>query len=224
MKKVFLSFTLLLMFSVIGLAFSTNLAEASSEDNTDASLSELIITLQNDGSEHALEQLDKINNLSEIEKNELDEILSDPDKLIEELNDPKNQATEMEYRTIEPILMIPMAASGIKKKLATATSVLELKGVELVKYEINGAYEVKDGWIHSAGIVKGFVVKKYLAGLSTEFLNGNGSILGNLFEARAAFSYDLGVGKWGIVRLGVIDTGFYVGSSEVPRSFIKFRD
>ncbi|MBN8194234.1 hypothetical protein JI667_19055 [Bacillus sp. NTK074B] len=211
MKKILFNLIFIFALSIGGLALSDGTAEASEL----TALDEFILNLENDGSADALEQIEKIANLSEEEKKEFNEILSSPDKLNEELQSNQEVTTKDSFipskdSVINKSPMIALASTPNGTYRSSAQTTLTSFGITLIKYEIVGTYKITNGKITTAYDAKGETIRNWVPGASTVFQNGYGDIISGKYRGQANFSYDLGVGKFGIARIGTVKTGFYV--------------
>ncbi|WP_431807210.1 hypothetical protein [Lysinibacillus sphaericus] len=236
MKKIFLTFfTALTVFFVTD---STTIAANNGENYDDYPGIKIVVEeLNADGSREAIENLKKIAALSEKELIDLNDILSNPDRLAEELSKPENlmvESVDMDYsEKVESYDMnysrklglqkysIRSSAFGYPGRVTVVTSLRAL-GIDLIKYELTGEFTVnitKTRFI-SADHMDGVVIRKWLPQVITKKIGTpTKSVTDTQFTGQVTFSYDLGVGSWGIARIGVVRTGFKANTKQVTNSW-----
>lgn len=231
MKKLFLTFFVAL--TIFFVTDSKTIAANDGENYDDYPGVKIIVEeLNADGSREAIENLDKIVALSKKELFILDDILRNPDRLAEELSKPENlnvESVNMDYsQKVESYdkdnfkkYNIRPSALGYSGRVTVITSLRAL-GIDLIKYELTGEFTVdstKTRFI-SADRMDGVVIRKWLPQVITKKIGTpTKSVTDTQFTGQVTFSYDLGVGSWGIARIGVVRTGFTANTKEVTDSW-----
>lgn len=236
MKKLFLTFFIAL--TIFFVTDSITLAANNGEEYDDYPCVKIVVEeLNADGSRDAMENLEKIAALSKKELIDFDEILRNPDKLAEELSKPENlnvELVDMDYfQKVESYdkdnfqkfglrkYNIRPSALGYSGRVTVITSLRAL-GIDLIKYELTGEFTVnstKTRFI-SADRMDGVVIRKWLPQVVTKKIGTpTKSVTDTQFTGQVTFSYDLGVGSWGIARIGVVRTGFTANTKQVTNSW-----
>ncbi|KOS67752.1 hypothetical protein AEA09_03705 [Lysinibacillus contaminans] len=219
MKKIFL--TLLTAIALFLVTDATTLA-ATNDENYDAypGLERVVDELKADGSKEAIVNLEKIEALPEKELINLNDILTNPDRLSEELSNPENltvESIEVDYTNENGLrnpFMTPFATTY--KGQVTVVTALNAAGIDLIKYELTGKVTVnstKTKFV-SADSMNGIVIRKWLPQVVTKKLSSTKSVTSTKFTGQVTFSYDLGVGSWGVARIGVVRTGFTANTKQ----------
>ena len=205
MKKV-----LLIVVSIIFLSFNvqTQDVEASGPDQSATaavtSVDDLVTYLKFVGGDEAFETLKQIEALSEVDRKKLDELLGNPEKLLASMNNPDNYTEETVYLYKEDSAISNVSVTAITRPKFSAF------GIDFIIYELVGKFRVDNGrrYIISSTSIDGYVVRKWLPQVSTKVINKNmASSTSGLYHGKVRFSYDLGVGNWGVIRVGTISTG-----------------
>lgn len=213
--------TLLIFVSILFLSFNSQIqdVEASSPKQQDvtavASVDDLVAHLEFVGGEEALRTLQQVAALSESDRKKLDDLLGNPEKLLASMNNPENYTQETIYKYTDDALDVENARDGksvINNISGTAITRPKFSafGVDFITYELVGKFTVDNGrrYIVSSNSINGYVVRKWLPQVSTTVINKNmASSTSSMYHGKVRFSYDLGVGSWGIIRVGTISTG-----------------
>lgn len=225
MRKLFLTF-----FAALTLFFVTNSTTHAATNTVNyegyPGLKMVVEELEADGSKEAIENLEKIEALSEKELIDLNNILINPDKLAEELSKPENsivESVEVDYSNKNSLsnFNIQPFAVGYSGQVTVVTALSAL-GIDLIKYELTGKFTVNEAKTKfiSADSMDGIVIRKWLPQVSTEKIGTpSKKVTADEFRGEMTFSYDLGVGSWGVARVGVVRTGFTGNTKRVTNSW-----
>lgn len=216
MKKILLVFV-----SILLLSFNSQIQDVEANSlkpqgmTAVTSVDDLVAHLEYVGGKEALETLKQVDALSEGNRKKLDELLGDPEKLLESMNNPENYTEETVYMYTDDTSDVEVA-SDVKSALSnvSVTAITRPKfsvyGVSFITYEVVGKFKVDNRrrYIVSSTSINGYVLRKWLPQVSTKVINKNmTSTTSSLYHGKVRFSYDLGVGNWGVVRVGTISTG-----------------
>lgn len=214
--------TFILLISIITISSGKTSAATFNKEEL-PSVDDLIETLTTEQSTDAKQALDQLESLGKEDLKKLEDILSDPDKLNEELNNPENQRVEnviVTYNHGELTKGIMPLADDL---IATATveKVMSLFSIDVIRYELKGKYTVNNAKtrIYSAESMDGIVTRTWVP-VSTQKLSCDKSATSTKFTGKCTFSYDLGVGSWGTARIGVVRTGFTASPTEILDSYL----
>lgn len=225
----------LVSFLILSLNSSILKAEANELEQQEitkvTSVEELVEYLNHVGGSEALKVINQVNSLSETDRGKLNELLADPDKLTEELNNPANyteETTILHHDTpslleSENVIQESANRSNISVTVKTRPK-FSAFGIDFITYELVGNYTVNRNKtvIISHNSINGYVVRKWLPQVSTKVINKNmSSSTSGMFHGKVRFSYDVGVGNFGIARIGTINTGVLATPSGTTTGYIN---